>query len=178
MKDNRLIVGFDTVAEVLFQRQAKEKMKVLNEAVKLAEPNLKKIDRLQFSKGFSHYVFTEMLKNEPEGKRDRISKEEYCKLYSVPLNELNALEAKYKAIGGLQLSGCGTYFLIPDFNIYLTTEKQIQTYEAVKRLCKMLTFDFKGLYLESLLIQSMRHLLTKDSEGRLIPDINMIKRVK
>ena len=180
MQDKRQIVSFDSEGEILHLRIAKQKINILNEVVKVAQPFVKeKINITEFVKGFSHYVFTEMLKSEPEGKREHISKQEYFKLYSVPLEVFNALELQYKAIGqGLQLSENCEYFLIPDFNIYLDNEKQETVYKALEKLCKLMKYELKGLATNNEIMMAFRNLVVKDENGDLIPGVSQIKRLK
>jgi hypothetical protein len=180
MKNNRMVVGFDKEGEALHLRTAKQKIKILNEALEVAKPFInEKIDVRKFIKGFSHYIFNEAIKNEDDDKRERINKETYCKMYSIPLEVLDALERQYKAIGsGLMLSENCEYFLIPDFNIYLDNEKQETVYKALEKFIKLFKYELKDCGINnSELMMTMRNLVIQ-KEGELIPGVNMIKRLR
>ena len=180
MQDKRQIVSFDSEGEILHLRIAKQKINILNEAIKVANPFAKQpIDVKKFIKGFSHYIFNESIKGEADDKRERISKVDYCRMYSIPLEQLDTLELQYKAIGsGLRLSENCQYFIIPDFNIYLDNEKQETVYKALEKLCKLMKYELKGLATNNEIMMAFRNLVVKDENGDLIPGVSQIKRLK
>ena len=178
MKNQNLAVGFDGYAESVHNQQAKQKLSILNEACKLASQFVE-IERLRFAKSFGSYVFNELIKAEPEAKRTLINAVKYCELYNIPLNELNTLHASYVAIkGDFTLSECGTYFLKPDFTIYLTNEEQIRSYEDLNKLCKLLNSGCKRFVQRSAIEIGINGYVKHDSGFILIPNINRIKQLK
>lgn len=178
MKDNRMKVGFDGYAESVHNQQAKEKMAVLNEAVKLAS-KFCEVDRKEFIKSFHAYVFNQSIKSEPEEKRGRINANEWCSLYGIPYSELSSLFVKFNAIKGeFILSECGTFYLKPDFTIYLNTDEQIRAHEEINKLCKLLNSGCKRFVQRSVIELGLNGYIKHDSSSVLVPNINRIKLIK
>lgn len=179
MRESRIIVGYEDYLESQHLKSCKDKLTVLNEAVKLAS-NFCDVDRPLFIKeGFANYLIKRATASEPENRRENIDPVSYSKLYGLPYLELMNLNQNYRAIyGDFKLSDCCTYFLKNDWNIYLETPEQITLYNNLLKLAKLLNTELKKQVIHSTIEQGLGGFLKHDPNGLLIPNILRVKTAK
>ena len=100
-------------------------------------------------------------------------------LFKIPYLVLNAKFLVFNAIKGeFTLSECGTFYLKPDFTIYLTNEEQIRAHEEINKLCKLLNSGCKRFVTRSVIEQGLSGYIKHDSSSVIVPNINRIKLIK
>jgi hypothetical protein len=119
-------IDYNTPAESQYKQKRKQKINALNGAKSLCEKYFKIEDEKEFQKGFSKYAISILKK---KIGLPYIDENKLFELTDFPITKLQIFEATFKR---------NTIDLLspePDFSIYATNDKQIETFKKLQSLC-------------------------------------------
>jgi hypothetical protein len=158
---NKIIIGYNNLTEQKDKLNIKRKKTILNNAIKLCSEYVKIDNEKEFEQSFSKYVVNKITENFGL-KNPNIEK--IIELTNIPYHKILRIETEYKRI------------IVPqeqvDYNIYATTEKQVDAFKRLTVLCEELN---KWNPKNAFWIERGFNGKIDYSSGKWIPTVNYIK---
>lgn len=119
-------IDYDKSSESQYRQKRKQKLNALNAALSLCEKYFKIEDEKEFQKSFSKYAISILKK---KIGLPYIDENKLFELTEFPITKLRIFEASFKR-NTIDLDSPE-----PDFTIYATNDKQIETFKKLQSLC-------------------------------------------
>jgi hypothetical protein len=128
MKD-RIIIGYDTEKERMYQVNLERKEKLFNEVYDYCSQYVKDLDKDEFSKDILGYFTAQFVAKYKNEFPPFMSASKMLEVSEISADKIGSLQKQYEAIN-IESE--------PDFNLYLSGQDRIKKYEALNTLCDQL----------------------------------------